>query len=267
MNYFDALILSVVEGVTEFLPISSTGHLILTAKFLSLTHSNFLSSFKIFIQLGAILAVVLIYAEIIWHDRALLKKIIIAFLPTAIIGLTFYSFVKKYLLGNTLVTLLALLFGGILLIIFERWYQTKPARMNIRSDGQAPKSNLSQLNFKQAFIIGIAQSLAMIPGVSRAGATIIGGLGLGLDRASAVKFSFLLAIPTVLAATALDLFKSEFVFSGQEFYLLAIGFFGAFITAFFTVKYFLKFIRSHSFVSFGIYRIILAIGFFILIGI
>lgn len=257
MNYFDALILAIVEGITEFLPISSTGHLILTSKILGIAHSNFLSSFEIFIQLGSILAVVLIYADIIWHDRNLLKKIIVAFLPTAILGLIFYSFVKKYLLGSTLVTLLALLIGGILLIIFERWYQIR----------QAPKTNLSQINLKQAFIIGVVQAFAMIPGVSRAAATIVGGLGLGLDRASAVKFSFLLAIPTMLAATSFDLFKSGFEFTGEEFYLLAIGFLGSFIAAFFAIKFFFKFIRSHSFVSFGIYRIILAIGFFILIGI
>ncbi len=257
MNYIDALILAIVEGVTEFLPISSTGHLILVSKILHLTQSEFVKSFEIFIQLGAILAVVLIYADTIWHDRNLVKKIIVAFLPTAVLGLIFYSFVKKYLLGSTIVTLLALLIGGILLIIFERWYQVR----------QAPKTNLSQINFKQAFIIGIAQSFAMIPGVSRAAATIVGGLGLGLDRASAVKFSFLLAIPTMLAATGLDLFKSGFDFTGQELYLLTIGFLGSFITAFFAVKFFLRFIRTHSFVSFGVYRIILAIGFFILIGI
>lgn len=255
MNYFQAIILSIVEGVTEFLPISSTGHLILTSNLLGIPQSEFMKSFEIFIQLGAILAVIVLYWRTLIKNITLCKPVFVAFLPTAILGFTLYKFIKQYLLGNTLITLTSLFIGGILLIILEKKY-TK-----IRHEPQP----IEKLSTKKALLIGLFQSISMIPGVSRAAATIFGGLFLGLTRSQAVEFSFLLAIPTMLAATALDLLKSNLNFSGNEYLLLSIGFIGAFITAIISIKFLLNFIKNHTFIPFGIYRIILAVLFLVMI--
>lgn len=249
MNYFQAIILSIIEGFTEFLPISSTGHLILTSYLLGIPQTEFMKSFEIIIQLGAILAVVVLYWKTLIKNIILWKPVIIAFLPTAILGFTLYKAIKQYLLGNTLVTLVSLFLGGILLIILEKQYSkilhaSKP---------------IEKLGVKKAFLIGLFQSVSMVPGVSRAAATIFGGMFLGLSRKEAVEFSFLLAIPTMLAATVLDLLKSNFSFSGNEYLLLSIGFIGAFITAVMSIKFLLNLIKNHTFIPFGIYRIVLAI--------
>lgn len=255
MDFIQAIILSVVEGLSEFLPISSTGHLILTSKLLNIPQTEFVKSFEIIIQLGAILAVVFLYFKKIITNFKLWSKLLIAFLPTAIIGLTLYRLIKDFLLGNSLITLLALFLGGILLIILEKTYKEQKHHI----------STLDQMTSKQAFLIGLCQSISIIPGVSRAGATIIGGMFLGLKRTTAVEFSFLLAIPTMAAATALDLIKSDFNFSQHEYSLLTLGLLGSFITAIFAVKFLLKFVATHTFIPFGIYRIILSILFFLLI--
>ena len=255
MDYLQALILSFVEGITEFLPISSTGHLILTSKILNIPQTEFVKSFEIMIQLGAILSVVIIYWKTITTNFQVWQRILSAFIPTAVLGFVLYKFIKSVLLGNILVTILALFLGGILLIILEKLYQEKEYHLD----------DIAKLSIKKAFLIGIIQSFSMIPGVSRAAATIFGGLFLGLKRESAVEFSFLLAIPTMFAATALDLKTSSFSFSSSEWSILAVGFIGAFITAYLTVKFFLKFVQTHTFISFGVYRIILSIFFWILI--
>lgn len=255
MNYFQALILSVIEGVTEFLPISSTGHLILASDILKITQTEFVKSFEIIIQLGAILAVVFLYRKTLVEKIVIWRKILIAFLPTAVIGFIFYKLIKQYLLGNTIVTLAALFVGGIIIILLEKAYKIKNNRLD----------DINQLSDKKSFGVGLIQSISMIPGVSRAAATIFGGMSLGMDRKAAVEFSFLLAIPTMLAATGLDLLKSNFNFTLHQYFLLAIGFFGAFVVAYFTVKHFLRYIQNHNFILFGIYRIILAILFWFFI--
>ncbi len=249
MMHIQAIILGIVEGITEFLPISSTGHLTLTANLLNLPDTEFWKSFEIAIQLGAILSVVVLYWNKIWSSRTLFLKVATAFVPTAIIGLIFYSLIKKFLLGNTIVVLVALLVGGILMIIFEKWYSKKP---------QLPENNLEDISYKQAGLIGLFQSLAIVPGVSRAAATIIGGLLLGLNRKTIIEFSFLLAVPTMAAATGLDLIKSNFAFSQSEWVTLAFGFVTSFIVALFAIKFLLRFIKNHTFEGFGWYRIILA---------
>lgn len=255
MNFFHSIVLGIVEGVTEFLPISSTGHMILTADMLGLAKTDFLSSFEVCIQLGAILAVVILYAKRILTQFKLIKILLTAFLPTAVIGLSLYGFIKAYLLNNTAVVLWALLAGGVVIILFERFYKEKPEAV----------SEVENISYKQAFIIGVVQSVAVIPGVSRAAATIIGGLSLGLKRRTIVEFSFLLAIPTMLAATGLDLLKTGTSFSGSEWGMLATGFSVSFVVAFFSVKWLLKFIQKNSFTYFGYYRIILAIVFWLMI--
>lgn len=255
MTYLHAIIFSIVEGFTEFLPISSTGHLVLASKLLNISQTEFVKSFEIIIQLGAIMAVVFLYWKTIWTNKKAWKPIIFAFIPTAIVGLIFYKFVKTVLLGNTLVTLYALLIGGIVLIAIEYLYKPKGEQI----------TKIEDITIKNAIFIGLFQSISIIPGVSRAAATIIGAMLLKTKRKTAVEFSFLLAIPTMAAATGLDLIKSQFSFTTSEWGILAVGFLGSFIVAIFAVKFLLKFIQNHTFIPFGIYRIILALLFFLLV--
>ena len=243
-----------MEGITEFLPISSTGHLILTSRLLNIPQSDFLCSFQIAIQLGAILAVVLLYARSLILEWEILKRVMAAFIPTAVIGLTFYKVIKQYLMGSELVVAWALLIGGIILIIFEFFYKEKETSLG----------EISALSYKQAVLIGVFQSFAMVPGVSRSAATIIGGLSLGLKRKTIVEFSFLLAVPTMVAATGLDIIKSAAEFSADQIGLLAVGFVAAFLVAVVSIKFLLYFIKNHNFVVFGIYRIVIALLFLIL---
>ncbi len=254
MTFFDAIILGIVEGITEFLPVSSTGHLILTGKLLGLANSDFLTSFEIAIQLGAILAIVFLYWRKLLVDRGLVLRVLAAFVPTAVIGLLVHGLAKTYLLGNAKVVLISLFVGGIILILFEWWYG-RQAETEIRIE-HADGSPI--ITYQQAVIVGIAQSLAIIPGVSRAAATVVGGLALGLPRKTIVEFSFLLAIPTMAAATGLDLIKTSAVFSGAEWLLLATGFIVSAIVALVAVKWLLHFIAHHNFMIFGWYRIVVA---------
>lgn len=256
MNYLQALILSIVEGITEFLPISSTGHLILASEFLKIKQTDFVKGFEIIIQLGAILAVVFLYWKTLIANKEIWKKILVSFIPTGILGFIFYKIVKTFLLGNTYVTLVTLLVGGIILIILELIHKEKDHHVE----------KIESIGFKNAFLIGIFQSTAMIPGVSRSAATIIGALFLGTKRKTAVEFSFILAIPTMLAATILDISKSNFFsFTNYEYLSLIIGFIGSFIVAIFAIKFLLKFIKTNTFIPFGIYRIILAFLFWFFI--
>ncbi|MCJ7740976.1 undecaprenyl-diphosphate phosphatase [Candidatus Microgenomates bacterium] len=251
MTLFQALILSLVEGITEFLPISSTGHLILAGKLLNIPQTEFVKSFEIIIQLGAILAVVFIYFPTLKKDFHLWKKILVAFIPTGIFGFLLYKIVKKFLLGNLTIVVISLFLGGILMLVLEKIFQSQKDKV----------VKLNQLNYPKAGLIGLIQSISMIPGVSRSAATIFGGMSVGLERKTAVEFSFLLAIPTMLAATGLDLVKTGFQFQGNEYLLLGVGFTGAFFSALAAVKYLLKYIQNHNFVYFAVYRIVLAIAF------
>ncbi len=253
MNVFHGVILGIVEGITEFLPISSTGHLILTATVLGIRETEFLKSFEIAIQLGAILSVVVLYWRTLLRGLDIWKRVLIAFLPTAVIGLIFYKVVKKFLLANNAVVLWSLFLGGILLILFEFFYREK---------GDAVDA-IPLISYKQSFCIGLFQSVAIIPGVSRSAATIIGGLALGLKRKTIVEFSFFLAIPTMLAATTLDMLHSARNFSGQQFFILGIGFLVSFFVATIAIKFLLVFIKRHNFVLFGLYRIAVAVLFWL----
>lgn len=255
MDIFNSVILGIIEGITEFLPISSTGHLILAGQFLDIPVSEFSKSFNIIIQLGAILAVVVIYWNRIFGSKELVKKVFVAFIPTAIIGFALYGFVKTYLLGNAWVVVVALFVGGIALIVFERFVK-KPA---------PTFGGNSEPTYLQAFWIGVFQAIAVIPGVSRSAATIVGGQLIGVDKKAVVDFSFLLAIPTMAAATGLDLFKSAGSFSADQFGILSIGFVVTFIVALIAVKTFLAYIQKHSFAVFGWYRIVLAIVILVLL--
>ncbi len=252
MSLFQSITLGVVEGFTEFLPISSTGHLILSSYLLKLEQSNFLKSFEIAIQLGAILSVVVLYFKKFLLNTEVIKRISVAFLPTAIVGFLLYGFIKNVLLGSTATVLWSLLLGGVALIIFEFWYKSKEL---------THEKSVADISYAHCFFIGLFQALAVVPGVSRAGATILGGLWLGVPRKTIVEFSFLIALPTMAGATGLDLVKNASSFSYDQFGILAVGFIVSFITAVLAIKFLMSFIQKHTFVLFGIYRIILAIVF------
>ena len=252
VDFFHVIILGIVEGITEFLPISSTAHLILAASIFELSQTEFLKSFEIIIQLGAILAVVVLYWRSLMKIEVL-KRLAVAFIPTGILGIIFYRIIKIYLLGNTAVVLWALFLGGAFLIIFEKWHREKEDSLR----------EISLISYRQCFLIGLFQSVAMIPGVSRSAATIIGGLILGLNRKTIVEFSFLLAVPTMAAATGLDLIKNAASFSLGEAHLLLAGFVISFVMAIIGIKFLLAFVRERTFIAFGVYRIILAGLFFL----
>jgi undecaprenyl-diphosphatase len=255
MNMLQALIFGIVEGITEFLPISSTGHLMLTAKLFNVSQSEFIKSFEIAIQLGAILSVVVVYWDRFISGIKVWKRILVAFMPVVLIGALLYKMIKRYLLGNNEVVLWSLFIGGLFLIIFELFYRQKEEAVE----------EISGISYRQALVIGLFQSVAMIPGVSRAAATIVGGLVVGLKRKTIVEFSFLLAVPTMLAATALDLFKSAQVFKPDQLIFLGAGSIVSFVTAIIAIKFLLVFIKRHSFISFGIYRIIIALVFWFIV--
>lgn len=258
MNFLHTITLGIIEGVTEFLPISSTAHLEITSRVIGLTQSDFIKSFEISIQLGAILAVVILYSKLLFKRRHVWRPIIAGFVPTAIIGFLLYKIIKGYLLGNNWLIVATLLLGGIILIGFERW--SKKMEVNPISP-ISPNDEIVNMKLSTAVWIGLAQSLAVIPGVSRSAATIIAGRLFGISRVAIVEFSFLLAIPTMSAATGYDLLKNASSFSGEQFWMLAIGFITAFISAFFTVRFLLNYVKNHSFAAFGVYRIVIAIAF------
>ena len=255
MNLLQALILSAVEGISEFLPISSTGHMILAADILKIAQSNFVKDFEIIIQLGAILAIVVLYWNSLFKSVDVWKRIIVAFIPTGIIGFILFKIIKTYLLGNLYITLISLFIGGVILIILELIYKEKDHHID----------DIAKLSFPKAFVIGIVQSIAVIPGVSRSAATIIGAMFLGTKRKAAAEFSFLLAVPTMLAATGLDLIKTKFIYTPGEWLMLIVGFFGAFVVALISVKLFLKFVQKNNFIVFGVYRIIASVLFYLIV--
>lgn len=253
MSYLQSFILGVVEGFTEFLPISSTAHLVLVAKFLKIIQTDFVKTFEITTQFGAIAAVIWIYWRKILINKEILKKIFVAFLPTAVLGLLLYKIFKTFFIENLNLIAWAMFLGGLLLIIFELYHREK-----IDDIGEIEK-----ISYRQSFLIGCCQAVAIVPGVSRSAATILGGLFLGLKRQTIVEFSFLLAVPTMLAATIYDLFKSGAQFSINQFGVLSLGFLVAFLVAVVAIKFLLRYIQRNSFIWFGIYRLVLALIIFV----
>jgi len=254
MTLVDSIILGIVEGITEFLPISSTGHMILVSQLLGIEQGAFEKTFEVAIQLGAILAVVLIYKEKLRKDVELWKKLIAAFIPTGVIGLLFHKWFEQ--LFNPVVVSGALIFWGIVFIVIELLYREKEHHI----------SRPEEISYKKAVMIGVFQSLAMVPGTSRSGATIIGGMLLGMKRVAATEFSFLLAIPTMLAATGFELTKNLNALNGSNLGLLAVGFITAFVSAFFAVKFLLEYVKRHTFIPFGIYRIVVGVLFLLIMA-
>jgi undecaprenyl-diphosphatase len=255
MDFITAFILGIVQGISEFLPISSTGHMILASHLMGLKHTEFLKSFEIAIQVGTILSVVVLYWRSLLVDFEVIKRLAVAFIPTGVLGLTLYKVIKGYLLGSETVVLCSLLIGGIFIVAFEYWYREK----------EDATGEIREISYKNAVIIGLFQSIAMIPGVSRSASTILGGLWLGLKRKTIVEFTFLLAVPTMLAATGYDLIKSGSQFSFDQIQYLLVGFVTAFVVALLAIKFLLQFIKTHTFIPFGIYRIVLVVFWFLLL--
>lgn len=247
-----AFLLGVIEGLTEFLPVSSTGHLIIAGDVLGFTGER-AKTFEIFIQLGSILGVM-------WHyrvkvldlvlnahkppERRFITNLLIAFLPAAVIGLLLHNVIKTWLF-NPFTVACALIVGGFLILVIERWYRHHNARVH----------SIDDLGYLDALKVGVAQTFAMFPGVSRAGATIMGGLLTGLSRTTATEFSFFLAMPTMFAATLYDLYKNLDILRIDDATLFAVGFITAFVVALIVVKVFLAFVSRHTFRPFAWYRI------------
>jgi len=253
MDGLNAILLAVVEGLTEFLPVSSTGHLILAAAILGIPQTGFVKSFELAIQFGAILSVVASYWRF-FLDFQVLKRLFVAFLPTGVVGFVFYRIFKEFLLGNLQIVLWALLLGGVFLIVFELLYDEKPRT-----------EELDRIPYRHCLLIGAFQALSIIPGVSRSAPTIVGGLAIGMKRRTIVLFSFLLAVPTMVAATAFDLIESAAEFSSNQIGVLVLGFTASFLVALVTIRLFLNYVQNHNFIIFGVYRIVIAILFYILV--
>ncbi len=273
MAIWQSIILGIVQGFTEFLPISSTAHLIISSELLKIPVTDFIKTYNISIQLGSILAVVFLYWRKILSSKKLIYKILAAFIPTSVIGLIFYQVVKNHLMESLPLIASTLFLGGVILILFEKRYKKKGFKQkNLAEEENSDKEAITenkeiqeQVSYKQAITLGVIQSLAMVPGVSRSAATIIGGLSLGLRRKTIVEFSFLLAIPTMAAATFLDLIKSRdeiLNISSSDLYAWIVGFVLSFITAVIGVKFLLKYIQKNNFIAFGWYRIILGLTIF-----
>ncbi|EKF75211.1 undecaprenol kinase [Alcanivorax hongdengensis A-11-3] len=248
MDILQAIILGIVEGLTEFLPVSSTGHLIVVGDWLGLANTDANKAFDVIIQLAAILAVLANYRDkISLRHLELWKKLVLAFIPIGIIGLLFHHQIKE--LFSVTVVAVMFIVGGVVFLVLEHFYKEE----------QSHTVNVEDVTYRQAFWIGIAQIFAVIPGTSRAGSTIVGGLLCGLSRRACAEFSFLLALPVMAAASGFDLLRHYQDFSDANLISLAVGFVTAFVVAYFTMKWFIHFLQRFTFVSFGIYRIVFGV--------
>lgn len=262
MEYVNAILLAVVEGITEFLPVSSTGHLILAESLLKLGEDEtFVDAFIVIIQLPAILSVCVYFWSRLWPikegviDAAIVTlwvKVIVAFLPAVVLGLLLDDVIEA--LFNETAVAIALIVGGIIILLVER------------RTYEGATDTIEALSFRQAIAIGFCQCLAMIPGTSRSGATIVGGLMLGASRSVAAEFSFFLAIPTMVGATTYKVMKNGLEFTSHQWTLIAIGSVVAFVVAYAVVAFLMAYIQKHSFSVFGVYRIVIGVVVLLLVA-
>ena len=249
MNTIQAIILAIIEGITEFLPVSSTGHMIIASSFFGIAQDDFTKLFTIVIQLGAILSVVILYFKRFFQTLDFYFKLLVAFIPAVVLGLLLGDYIDA-LLENPVTVAVSLLIGGIILLKVDDWFNK-------------PEETVSDtISYFQALKIGFFQCLAMVPGISRSGASIVGGMSQGLSRTTAAEFSFFLAVPTMLGATAkkcYDYYKNGFVLSSEQINFLIIGNIVAFVVALLAIKSFIGFLTKNGFKIFGYYRIIAGI--------
>ena len=253
LTLFSAIILAIVEAITEFLPVSSTGHTILAAVIMGVQQTPFVKSFELVLEFGSILSVIALYWRL-FLNLEVLKRLIVGVIPTGIVGILIYRFFKNYLFGNTQIVLWALLLGGIFLIVFEWRYKER-----------ATYDDVARIPYKHCLLIGIFQTLSVIPGLSRSTATITGGLALGLKRQTIALYSFLLAVPTLIGASGYDLVMSVNQFSPSQDNLLLVGGATSFLVALLVIKLFMAYIRTKNFIPFGVYRILIVIVFYLLV--
>ena len=246
MTYFEALIIAIIEGLTEFLPVSSTGHMMIATAVLGIKATPFVKLFTIAIQLGAILSVVVLYFKRFFRSFDFYTKLVVAFIPAAIFGVLLGDYIDAAL-ENLMGVAVALFIGGIILLFVDKWFK------NNNQDAE------KDITYPKALKIGLLQCLAMWPGMSRSACTIIGGMTQGLTRKNAAEFSFFLAVPTMFAATAkklLDFYKDGITLNGQEINILIFGNVIAFVVALLAIKSFIGFLNKYGFKGFGWYRII-----------
>jgi undecaprenyl-diphosphatase len=246
MNLIHAIILAIIEGLTEFLPVSSTGHMIIASSAMGIANNDFVKLFTVAIQLGAILSVVVLYFKRFFRSIDFYFKLIVAFIPAVVFGLLFSKKIDQ-LLESALTVGITLFIGGIILLFVDKWFNNPTV------------DNEDEVNYLTALKIGLFQCIAMIPGTSRSAATIVGGMSQKLSRKAAAEFSFFLAVPTMFAATAkklLDFYKEGHSITGDEIKLLAIGNVVAFVVALLAIRSFITFLQRKGFVLFGWYRII-----------
>ena len=264
MDYLQAIILAIIEGITEFLPISSTGHMIIASSFFGIAQDDFTKLFTVVIQLGAILSVVVLYFKRFFQTFDFYFKLLVAFIPAVIFGLLFSKKIDA-LLENPITVAISLVLGGIILLKVDDWFASP-----VRLGSGAPKEEAQtteQISYLTAFKIGLFQCLAMIPGVSRSGASIIGGMSQKLSRTTAAEFSFFLAVPTMLGATikkCYDYYKDGFVLNNEQINLLIIGNVVGFIVAMLAIKSFIGYLSKHGFKMFGYYRIVAGVAILII---
>jgi len=259
MSFIQAIILAIVEGLTEFLPVSSTGHLMVAGALMGMDLSDdFVQLFNITIQLGTILSVVVLYFKRFFRSFAFYFKLIVALIPAAVLGVLFKDNIDQ-MLGDVRIVAISLFVGGIVLLFIDNVFK------------HPTEDNADHIKYPSAFVVGLIQCLAMIPGVSRSAASIIGGMGVKLTRKAAAEFSFFLAVPTMFGATIKELydhlFKKQLELSGQEINLLLIGNVIGFLVAMVAIKSFISYLQNHGFKWFGVYRIIIGVVIFVLVEI
>ncbi len=249
MTILDAIYLGIIEGLTEFIPVSSTGHLIALSKFLGIEQNSVNKAFEIIIQFAAIMALVFVYpSKFTFKHINLWMKIALAFIPIGLVGFIFSKQIKA--MFSIEIVAWMFIIGGIVFLIVEKFYDESKKHI----------SDVENVSFKQAFYIGLAQVFALIPGTSRAGASIIGAMLVGFNRKASAEFSFLLAVPVMIATTFYDVYKNyEEILQGGNFLNLAVGFIVSFFIALIVIKMFLRFLEKFTFVAFGIYRILFGI--------
>ncbi len=286
MSWFQALVFAIVEGLTEFLPVSSTANILLAEKFLPVVNKDLFASFSIFIQLGAMLAVLTLFIRQLWQHRSVWLKLLVAFAPVVLLGLFFYPLVKAYLQDSSPLTGLMLILGGLLFTFLDWQWRRKN---DTKDSAVAYLDAMKRASWWQMLAIGTAQATAMVPGVSRSAATIFGARAFGFSKTAATQFSFVLALPTIAAAAGLDLLQEwlkrdvqvacscvgEPCFCPQvysvfnqpaDLCLMLFGFVVAFLVAWFTAKFFIKILSQQSFLPWGIYRVIIGLiwlGFYL----